>query len=98
VEFVNFTVTAIGPTADPRVPALMPRAGDPRKQSRPGYFRTQGWAESEVYDRELLNTGTVVEGPAVIEERMSTTIVHPGQTLSVDEYGNCLLRTTVNSR
>ena len=98
VEFVNFTITAIGPTTDPRVPKLVGNGADPRKPARPVYFRGEGWVTCEVYDRELLPPGAVVEGPAVVEERMSTTIVHPGQALRVDEYGNCLLRTTVNPK
>jgi len=98
VEFVDFTVTAVGPTVDPHVPALVPRDGDSRKGSRPVYFRDHGWVDTVVYDRELLNAGELIEGPAVVEERMSTTIIHPGQDLGVDEYGNCLLRTTANPR
>jgi len=98
VEFVDFTVTAVGPTVDPRIPTLVPRDGDPRKGSRPVYFRNHGWLDTAVYDRELLNAGELIEGPAVVEERMSTTIIHPGQDLRVDEYGNCLLRTTANPR
>ncbi len=31
--------------------------------------------------------GTVVEGPAIIEEYGSTMPIHPGFTATVDEYG-----------
>ena len=30
-------------------------------------------------------------GPAVIEEAMSTTLVHPGERVEVDDYGNILI-------
>jgi N-methylhydantoinase A len=95
VEFVDFTVTAIGPKSDPQVPKLPPPDGDAHKGTRPVYFRGEGWIDSGVYDRDLLAPGASIDGPAVVEERMLTTLVLPGQTVTVDDYGNCLLRTTV---
>ena len=35
-----------------------------------------------------LARGAVVEGPAIIEEKTSTTVLYPGQTGEVDEYLN----------
>jgi N-methylhydantoinase A len=35
--------------------------------------------------------GDVVEGPVVIEQLDSTTLVWPNQTASVDAYGNLVL-------
>ena len=47
------------------------------------------------YDRTLLHHGNVIEGPAVIEQFDSTTIVGPGQTALVDEVGHLVIRRTV---
>ena len=41
-----------------------------------------------VYDRYVLVSGTRLEGPAVIEERESTTIIGPGARIEVDETRN----------
>jgi N-methylhydantoinase A len=32
--------------------------------------------------------GTVIEGPAVIEEKTSTTVLYPGQHAAIDGYLN----------
>ena len=31
------------------------------------------------------------EGPAIVESRSSTVVVHPGNGLAVDEYGNMVI-------
>ncbi|MDX3905180.1 MAG: hydantoinase/oxoprolinase family protein [Pigmentiphaga sp.] len=41
-----------------------------------------------VYRRDLLLAGHRLQGPALIEEHASTTVVFPDDGLTVDEYGN----------
>ncbi|MFD0665048.1 hypothetical protein [Thermocatellispora tengchongensis] len=45
-----------------------------------------------IHQRAALGPGTVVAGPAVIEEYGSTLPVHPGFTATVDAYGNLEVR------
>lgn len=45
-----------------------------------------------VYAREGLGAGSAVDGPAIIEEQTSTTLIPPGFGAVVDEYGNIILR------
>jgi N-methylhydantoinase A/oxoprolinase/acetone carboxylase beta subunit len=40
-----------------------------------------------VVDRQSLEPGATLEGPAVLEERDSTTLLLPGDRLSVHESG-----------
>ncbi len=61
-------------------------AGDARKGTRPAWFGT-GFVETPVFDRYRLAPGTVVDGPAIIEEREATTVIPPGDTLTVDPSG-----------
>jgi N-methylhydantoinase A len=49
-----------------------------------------------VYQRERLKSGNVLEGPALVEEHASTTVVQPGDTLRVDVFGN--LQLSIGSR
>jgi N-methylhydantoinase A/oxoprolinase/acetone carboxylase beta subunit len=57
------------------------------------YFAAAGgFAQAEIYNRYLLQPGSVVDGPAVIEERDSTTLVPPGSTATVDRFRNLILR------
>ena len=60
--------------------------------------RRQAWvpghgafAEVPVYDRYAMGAGTLVEGPAIIEEREATTIVPDACTLTVDAGHNLVL-------
>lgn len=41
-----------------------------------------------VYDREKLFPGHLMQGPAVIEEYSSTTVIFPGQEAHIDDYRN----------
>jgi N-methylhydantoinase A len=41
--------------------------------------------------RDLLRAGNKIAGPALIEEHASTTVVFPGDTLSVDRFGNLVI-------
>ena len=43
-------------------------------------------------DRAVLPPGWRLEGPAVVEEFGSTTVVFPGQTLEVDPHGILIVR------
>ena len=51
----------------------------------------EAFAEVPVHDRYAMRAGTVVEGPAIVEEREATTIVPDACTLTVDESLNLRL-------
>lgn len=61
------------------------------KGSRKCYFG-EGFIDAAIYDRYKLTPGMTVEGPAIIEERESTTIVPPGDVLTVDAAGNLRIK------
>jgi N-methylhydantoinase A/oxoprolinase/acetone carboxylase beta subunit len=44
-----------------------------------------------VYDRYGLAPGTTLRGPAVVEERESTTVITPAATLKVDQDLNLVI-------
>jgi N-methylhydantoinase A len=49
------------------------------------------WHEVVIYDRDLLHTGLVVPGPAIVGEMDSTTVILPGFEARVDEIGNLMI-------
>jgi N-methylhydantoinase A len=49
------------------------------------HFPEYGTQPTPIFDRERLRPGNRVEGPAVVEEYDSTTVVPPGQTCRVDQ-------------
>jgi N-methylhydantoinase A len=94
IELVHFNVTAVGVTEQPTIPRWeIDHALEPKAERRV-YFGGEGWTPTPVYDRLRVPAGASIEGPAVIEEEMATTLVHPGQDVRCDPYGNLLLRTS----
>jgi N-methylhydantoinase A len=49
------------------------------------------WMETPICDRGKLKPGNVVEGPAVVVQNDTTTIIEPGYRGTVDRYGNILI-------
>ncbi|MBT3284389.1 hydantoinase/oxoprolinase family protein [Candidatus Bathyarchaeota archaeon] len=91
VEIVNAKLRAIGLLETPGLVdrGLMGRS-NPR-ETRRVYFESLGdWADTGVYDRRGL--GKEVEGPAIVEQYDSTTVVYPGWTLRQDCNGIMSLR------
>ena len=91
VEIVTWRVTARGPIvefkpagASSAVPAT------PRRQ-RPVHV----WKDNQqvaVYARAQLAVGQTIMGPAIIEERETTTALPPGWTAVIDQFG-CIVAT-----
>ncbi len=50
------------------------------------------------YERDLLRAGDRLEGPAIIEQYDSTTVVPPGLTAEIDRFGNILIDCTTRVR
>jgi N-methylhydantoinase A len=88
VEFVHLRVTAIGPTdLEAKAQAAAARSSESPIAWRPVSFRGRGFLETPVFRRESLGAGTVVAGPAIIEEPDSTIVVHPDDALVVRPDG-----------
>jgi len=93
VETVTWKLAAVG--GAPRValakaPAAS-RDGGLKDRRRAWFPETRGWTESAVYDRYSLAPGSRLDGPAIIEERESTSVLPPGTSASVDEYANLIV-------
>ena len=91
VELVLITMTAVGVNENPALAPLPPGGSAAPIDERPVYFSEAGWVPTSVHRREQLPPGAEFVGPVVIEEAMSTTLVHPGERVEVDDYGNLLI-------
>ena len=49
--------------------------------------------ECPIYWRDHLAPGNALDGPAVVEEDYSLTLLLPGQRLTVGEWGNLTIHT-----
>ena len=92
VEIVNFCVSGFGLIERPVIPRLGGKtAVKPPHRTRPVYFAGT-FRDVPIYDRSQLSAGVHLDGPAIVEEFGSTTVVFPGQSLSVDEHGILVVR------
>ena len=91
IEIVNLRVSATGIVPPPRVPQIQHTGGiihDAIRTQREIYFRKINERRfCSVYTRSKLLAGDEIEGPAVIEQPDSTTVVYPLQNARVDDYG-----------
>jgi len=51
-------------------------------------YASDGVHEADVYAGDLLEPGMGFGGPAIVETKGSTVVVHPGNDVIVDAYGN----------
>ena len=93
-EIVNLRLIAEGPVPASPFTRAAPADGPPLKGTRQAYSADHGdFVAHDVYDRYALPAGFAFDGPAIVEERESTTIIGAGGSAVVDEYG--LLRIEV---
>jgi N-methylhydantoinase A len=86
IELVTWRVTARGPIIPfNRATTLPDTPGRPRT-SRPVHAWSDG-APTPVYDRKSLAAGQTIAGPAIIEERETTTAIPPGWSARIDQIG-----------
>ncbi|MFD1385973.1 hydantoinase/oxoprolinase family protein [Oceanobacillus oncorhynchi subsp. oncorhynchi] len=96
-EVVNLHLTGFG-----QVEKIKPIEIDEVSQSaalfekRDVYFERDGWLKTNVYQRDTMGKNMTVEGPAIIEEKQTSTLLHPNQKLTVDRYGNLIIETEVS--
>ena len=90
LEIVNFKVTGLGVIPKPSLRKYPDANGKqpPIQAKRPVYFGPQNTLETPILRRAHLEPGMTIPGPAVIEEKTSTTVLYPGQIARIDPYLN----------
>ena len=51
-------------------------------------FAMEGVFRSDIYDGAKLSPGMRFKGPAIVEESGMTAVIHPGNAVEIDGYGN----------
>jgi len=95
VEVVNVRAVALARREPPK-PKPLKEGGETNpdravRERREVYFEDEGFLEVPVFDRDRLRSGDEIEGPAVIEEYDSTTLVPPGWRARVHRLGALVL-------
>jgi N-methylhydantoinase A len=98
IEVPNVRVRGIGLMPALEVPEV--EKGDAPAPVREGdaWFRIGGELkaiETRYYDRAALRAGTRLEGPAIVNQYDSTTVIPPGLSAEVDRFGNIVIETAL---
>jgi len=94
VEVVNLRLTAVGVTSKPNLRKMSIEGKEPMKASynRPVFFeKFDKFIECPIYSRNQLRAGNILNGPSIIEQYDSTTIIYPRWEATVDGFGNLLI-------
>ena len=89
-------VSAIGKTSKPRIKGISKTKNDEviaLKGKRKVYFRdVRKFIETSIYDGDKLESGFAINGPAIVEEKITTIVLPPNSKLTVTKYGNYFLK------
>jgi N-methylhydantoinase A len=94
VQAVTFRLEAVAAVSRAEIRAHPPaRAGIPSAVGRRAVWLAEagGFVDCPVHDREGLEPGHRLPGPAVVEQMDATTLLLPGQVAVVDPYLNLLI-------
>ena len=94
VELVSLRLRAVGTIPKPHmiISDSTEKKSSPA-DTRPVYFHSlNDWIETPIYERGTISLGSRLEGPAIVEQYDSTTVVNPGWRMELGEFGVIFLR------
>ena len=94
VEVVTWRLSAFATNAPVEPVAELPAAGvaTPHGRRPARFTRAGATSEVPVYRRDALGPGARFDGPAIVEERETTTVIRPGWSVEVAEDGSLVAR------
>ena len=99
VVLTTLRMTVIGIRPKLALPAQVPPGPDvilPKAERAIFFFAPNHFVDCPVYDRTVLGAGTSLNGPAIIEQYDSTTLIPPHFHAHVDMFGNLILKRAVS--
>jgi N-methylhydantoinase A len=94
VEIVNYRITAVAVVPQASIASPFTKTTDlagAKVGERDTYLSGER-TKTALYDRTKLKQGTAVQGPAILLQGDSTTLIHPDQTAVVVELGQIEIR------
>ncbi len=93
IEIVNLRLRMIaaGESYVPKRMHAVPGDGSAARYAEREVFFVNGFVRSHFYQRAKLAPGDVLSGPAMITEYTAATVLPPGASLRVDEFGNLVI-------
>jgi N-methylhydantoinase A len=93
VEIVSYRVRGIGLVPHVQMPqfaSTRTTLEDAWRETRTVWFDGAA-VECPVYQRELIDVGLAVSGPAILDQLDCTTVIQPGQVAHVDAWKNLIV-------
>jgi len=95
-EIASLRTTVTGVVEKPKLEAIAKGETTPPKDANGGtrkacFDPAKGFVDTPTFKRPALLAGNRIEGPALIEEHASTTVVLPGDRVEVDDFGNLVI-------
>jgi N-methylhydantoinase A len=91
-EIASLRTTITGIVEKPGLERIKAGNATPPKEAdtgtRKAFFQEVGFVDTPTFARAALLAGNRIQGPALIEEHASTTVVLPGDSVEVDALGN----------
>jgi N-methylhydantoinase A len=93
IQVVNLRLLAVKILSKPSLPDLMPASisvDEGLIEACKVYF-PEGQISCKIYHRSMLQAGHTIDGPAIIREKESTTLMSAGWHMHVDRIGNLVI-------
>ncbi|MFC1847854.1 hydantoinase/oxoprolinase family protein [Chloroflexota bacterium] len=96
IEIIALKVTCVTPHY--RLPTFDDQGPHPKKAQKGmrDVYWGEGYINTRIFERDLLQCGNRIEGPAIIEAPDTTYVVHPNWSYTVDRYLNGILEVNRN--
>jgi N-methylhydantoinase A len=92
IEMVMLRMVIEGRTVRPELARTASgKAANAKAMPRRIWFEETGFVDCDGWQRSELVPGQVIEGPGVIEEEASTTVLTPGDRAELDHMGNIVI-------
>jgi N-methylhydantoinase A len=91
IDLVNLRVVVTGVADKPVMNDVQGEESAAGPELRQVNFDGQSFIPCAVWQRDKLSVGQRIEGPAIIEEGASTTVVGPNDRATVDRIGNIVI-------
>ena len=93
VVIVNLRTVVVGTRSSEALPHAKEGAGGmPEPMARRRVHFGKSWHDTPVYAREAFSPGMKLDGPAIVEQSDTTTVIEPDMALTVDRHGNLLVK------
>ena len=92
-QIVNLRIMDAGRVSKPELRKEQPGGADPRRalKAKRRVFLRGRYCSIHIYDRAKLHPGVLMKGPAIIEQKDSTTLLFPDNSARVDGYRNIII-------